>query len=234
MKLRHITRQAGFTLVEIAIVLVIIGVLLVGVLQGQEMVQNAKIKSGIAGMNGIGTAFNGYVDRYNRIPGDDTTVGTARGANWTNVDPGFGNGILNIPAANTFIASTATASTATIETPALWGQLRASGFVETGDMSTAPLTRASPKNPWGGSYGIFAETTATATVINNIPSTYKVCMSRVPGAAARAIDAQLDNGTPNTGAVRAIGVVSSAADTAPVTSSTAYNEDQYYTICKKM
>ena len=38
-------RQAGFTLVEIAIVLVIIGLLLGGVLKGQELVNNAKVKN---------------------------------------------------------------------------------------------------------------------------------------------------------------------------------------------
>ncbi len=38
-------RQHGFTLVEIAIVLVIIGLLLGGVLKGQEMIENARIKS---------------------------------------------------------------------------------------------------------------------------------------------------------------------------------------------
>ena len=37
-------RQSGFTLVEIAIVLVIIGLLIGGVLKGREMITNAKIK----------------------------------------------------------------------------------------------------------------------------------------------------------------------------------------------
>ena len=53
MKLQKVARQAGFTLVEIAIVLVIIGLLLVGVLQGQEMIENTKTKSIVNDMKAI-------------------------------------------------------------------------------------------------------------------------------------------------------------------------------------
>jgi len=49
-------QQAGFTLVEIAIVLVIIGLLLGGILKGQEMITQAKIKNLINDMNGITAA----------------------------------------------------------------------------------------------------------------------------------------------------------------------------------
>ena len=37
--------QSGFTLIEIAIVLVIIGLLLGGVLKGQELINSAKVKN---------------------------------------------------------------------------------------------------------------------------------------------------------------------------------------------
>ena len=50
--------QSGFTLVEIAIVLVIIGLLLGGVLKGQEMIENARIKSIVNDMNGVSAAYN--------------------------------------------------------------------------------------------------------------------------------------------------------------------------------
>src|SRR5438270_6983180 len=64
-------RQHGFTLVEIAIVLVIIGLLLGGILKGQEMITQAKIKNSIADFSGISAAYHGYQDRYRAIPGDD-------------------------------------------------------------------------------------------------------------------------------------------------------------------
>lgn len=38
-------RQSGFTLIEIAIVLVIIGLLLGGILKGQELINSARVKN---------------------------------------------------------------------------------------------------------------------------------------------------------------------------------------------
>src|SRR5215831_882779 len=71
--------QAGFTLVEIAIVLVIIGLLLGGILKGQEMITQAKIKNVMADMTGVSAAMYGYQDRYRALPGDDKNAGTAGG-----------------------------------------------------------------------------------------------------------------------------------------------------------
>src|SRR5262245_65778267 len=66
--------QKGFTLVEIAIVLVIIGLLLGGILKGQEMITQAKIKNVIADITGVSAAMYGYQDRYRALPGDDRSA----------------------------------------------------------------------------------------------------------------------------------------------------------------
>src|SRR5712671_5490018 len=79
----------GFTLVEIAIVLVIIGLLLGGILKGQEMITQAKIKNVIADMSGVSAAMYGYQDRYKSLPGDDKNA-NRWGANIGNAD-----GIIN-------------------------------------------------------------------------------------------------------------------------------------------
>src|SRR3981189_1761296 len=88
-----IRKAQGFTLVEIAIVLVIIGVLLGGILKGQEMITQAKIKNVVADFSGISAAYHGYQDRYCAIPGDDPNAASR----WTNtplVVSGDGNGIV--------------------------------------------------------------------------------------------------------------------------------------------
>src|SRR4029453_14121815 len=68
--------QTGFTLVEIAIVLVIIGLLLGGILKGQEMITQARIKNVVNDFNGITAAYFAYQDRYRAVPGDDVGAAT--------------------------------------------------------------------------------------------------------------------------------------------------------------
>ena len=84
------SKQRGFTLIEIAIVLVIIGLLVGGVLQGQELINNSRVKQAVKDMNGTAAAVFAYQDRYGRIPGDDGPAPTlaARGASWTAVGAG--------------------------------------------------------------------------------------------------------------------------------------------------
>ena len=68
--------QSGFTLVEIAIVLVIIGLLLGGVLKGQELVNNAKVKNLANDFRGISSFVYAYQDRFRALPGDDAAANT--------------------------------------------------------------------------------------------------------------------------------------------------------------
>src|SRR3954467_11620070 len=60
----------GFTLIEIAIVLVIIGLLLGGVLKGQELITGARVRNLIGQQDGIKAAYFGFLDRYRALPGD--------------------------------------------------------------------------------------------------------------------------------------------------------------------
>ena len=64
-------RQQGFTLVEIAIVLVIIGLLLGGVLKGQSLIDSAKAKNIIQQANALSAAVSAYQDKFHALPGDD-------------------------------------------------------------------------------------------------------------------------------------------------------------------
>jgi prepilin-type N-terminal cleavage/methylation domain-containing protein len=63
--------QDGFTLVEIAIVMVIIGLLIGGVLKGQAMVQNAKVKRVAKQMDEVRAAVMAFYDKYGMYPGDE-------------------------------------------------------------------------------------------------------------------------------------------------------------------
>lgn len=225
MKQRRFSRQSGFTLVEIAIVLVIIGLLLGGVLKGQELIENAKVKGAVSELNGIAAANYGYVDRFRRIPGDDGALATltARGGSWTGLPAagaGNNNGILGpITAANTF--------TGAGEGGSFWNQLRASGLI-TGNPADVGVA-ALPRNAFNGVTGVMTD--PLVAVMGGMPGT-KVCMSQVPGKAARALDTQLDDGVGNTGSLRATAGVAAVANTVPGAAVAAYNDDTVYTICR--
>jgi prepilin-type N-terminal cleavage/methylation domain-containing protein len=62
--------QAGFTLVELAIGLVIIGLLIGAILGGAQMIKNAKIKRQVNDLQGLYGAVYTYFDRFLQLPGD--------------------------------------------------------------------------------------------------------------------------------------------------------------------
>jgi prepilin-type N-terminal cleavage/methylation domain-containing protein len=211
--------QKGFTLVEMAIVLVIIGLLLGGVLKGQELIDNSKIKNTINDLKGISAANNGYFDRFRAQPGDDGAIAAlqARGGAWATITlAGNANGILNVTAAQTF--------TAAGENATFFQHVRAAGFLA-GDHTLAATVAALPINAFGGVMGV------TGTAVTGMPVDGKyVCASRVPGKAARAIDTSMDNGDPDSGTIMATTAVA-GANTAPGAAATVYVDTAVYTLC---
>ncbi|MGE5130580.1 MAG: prepilin-type N-terminal cleavage/methylation domain-containing protein [Sphingomonadaceae bacterium] len=213
--------QKGFTLVEIAIVLVIIGLLLGGILKGQEMITQAKIKNVIADFSGISAAYHGYQDRYRAIPGDDK--GASR---WTSIS-GLGDG-------DGHLTGLYNSATATDESRLWWEDLRRSGFI-TGTGNGQPLNAVS------GMIGVQTGNGAAtpAQVLNGATVDgflgLIICSANLPDKIAIAVDTQMDDGVPNAGTVRAqlnVGLNPTIATTA----DTAYAEtgNNFYTICRSL
>jgi len=69
-KFKNKTGISGFTLVELSIVIVIIGFLVAGIAAGSNMVKQAQLRSVITDIQSYQTAYNGFIGRYNKAPGD--------------------------------------------------------------------------------------------------------------------------------------------------------------------
>jgi len=210
-------RQTGFTLVELAIVLVIIGLLLGGVLKGQEMIENGKIKNLKNDVQGMTAAYYAYRDRYNAIPGDDNhALGRWPAANGNAAAVnGDSNGLVGT-------VNAWTVCPAATENCYFMQDLRYAGLI-TGTPNTND-----PVHVYGGAmrviqYDVNVAGTAVSVGLN-------LCFGNLPAKAAEAIDAGFDDGLPNTGAVRA--AVGAANTTPLVAAAAAYIEGNFYTVCK--
>lgn len=67
-------RISGFTLVELAIVMTIIGLLIGGILKGQQMIRNAQVTATIKEINSVLAATEGFRDKFAQLPGDMVTA----------------------------------------------------------------------------------------------------------------------------------------------------------------
>jgi prepilin-type N-terminal cleavage/methylation domain-containing protein len=201
-------KDAGFTLVEIAIVLVVIGLLLGAILAGQEIVTNAQVRSSINEYNSVASAMFVYQDRYRRRPGDDNAANTR----WLSTGPGGaalpGNG-------DGLIAGSYETGDHTEETGIFWHHLRNDGLVPGSHDSTAFSTSfALPGNAFNGSIGV-QENAFNGNVLDTV-----ICQSNIPAQAAAMIDTRIDDGDgagggSDTGALQGAGGID--ADAVPVT-----------------
>jgi prepilin-type N-terminal cleavage/methylation domain-containing protein len=211
--------QQGFTLVEIAIVLVIIGLLLGGILKGQEMITQAKIKNVVADFSGISAAYYGYQDRYRAIPGDDNNAGTR----WSGATPGNGNGVV----AGTY---NATCATATDESCQWWDHLRRAGFV-------AGNGKQQPFNAVTGIIGVQTGDGAATTgpALGGFAGLI-VCSAGLPDKIAIAVDTQMDDGAIGTGTVRGQLQTAPNPAIAAAAATSAYAETgvNVYALCRAL
>ncbi len=183
----------GFTLIEIAIVLVVIGLLLGGVLKGQELITGARVRSLIAQQDGIKAAFFGFQDRFRALPGDYTAASS-------NIDcsggcpDGNGNGRIEKGDGGT-----------PHEEIFVWAHLSGAGFLNGSYVAAADTDTATddntPKSPYGaylefvhdGIYGS-GTTTTPGTLKHNLKTG-----NQIPVEILAEIDRKIDDGRPDSG-----------------------------------
>lgn len=208
-------RQSGFTLIEIAIVLVIIGLLLGGILKGQELINSARVKNLATDFRNIPLFIYGYQDKFRSLPGDDSAAdthvsGTVATTPGTAADRG--NGVID---------GNWNSTTATDESYLFWQHVRLAGLAP-GSTDTA-ATNYPPVNALGGRIGV-----QSAKPFAGINGTYFICSTGILGKYAKQLDTQLDDGNTETGSMMA--GTSTGPAVAP-TPAASFSDSATYTVC---
>ena len=212
--------QGGFTLVEIAIVLVIIGLLLGGVLKGQELINSAKVKNLINDFKTVPLFIYGYQDKFRALPGDDAKITEHLGSAASSA----GVTLLTVTAAtqgNGRIEGNYNSSTGTDETVAFWQQVRLANLAS-GSTAFTSIAGDMPVNADGGRIGV-----QSTVPITGMTGSYFVCSEGVQGKFAKQIDITMDDGNTAGGSVRVAagpyaGTALAAVATTAIVDSTTY------------
>lgn len=165
-------RQEGFTLVEIAIVMVIIGLLIGGVLKGQQMIKSAKVKRVAKMADEIRAAVNTFYDKYGMLPGDENSTTIPTG------DTGNGDGLGTITTGERFM----------VFEDLMNAKLISGNYDGVGDL---------PKHAFGGNvFGIYWVNPPGAPGTDHF-----IRFDTLPWDVCLEIDTKYDDGVFNTGSI---------------------------------
>jgi prepilin-type N-terminal cleavage/methylation domain-containing protein len=177
-------QQSGFTLIEIAIVLVIIGLLLGGVLKGQELITGARVRNLIQQQDGIKAAYFGFLDRYRALPGDYASAKTTISGATENGDA---DGVIELKGTGDVA-----------EHVLVWEHLSKAGFINGSYVyATTQTDASSPKNPYAGfmqliNDGVYGP--GSQSTRHNLKTG-----PQIPVEIVTELDRKVDDGAPYTG-----------------------------------
>ena len=183
-------KENGFTLIEIAIVLVIIGLLLGGVLKGQELITSARVRNLISQQDGVKAAFFGFLDRYRAYPGD------------------YSQAVANIPGCaacqngnnNGQITASGVAGATNHEQIVVWEHLSRAGFINGSyTYAAAESPSSAPTNPYGRYLQMIYD-----NVYDSAPTTRHNLKTgnQIPSDILAEVDRKVDDGVANGGSFR--------------------------------
>jgi prepilin-type N-terminal cleavage/methylation domain-containing protein len=204
-------RQSGFTLVEIAIVLVIVGLLLAGIIQGSALINSGTAKNLANELKTIPVYVYQYQDKFRALPGDDRAANAhVNGLNPPAASPGNGriDGAWDI-------------EDGVSESAIFWEHIRKAHLAAGPD--TIGAAGYYPTNVAGGRIGV-----SSVVPITGMSGSYFVCSGGVLGKYVKQMDTTLDDGNTAQGSVRAALVT--APGTAVATIGSA-DESQSYNVC---
>lgn len=206
--------QSGFTLVELAIVMIIIGLLIGGVLKGQELVNNARVTATIKLIESVGAASMGFKDRYGLMPGDvaATKVPGCGVGNTNNCVGGDENGSVGGVLGVDDVAWTSFLGTAgmRMETTQFWKHLSLTNFMGGVDPTSDPTApewgKTHPSTPMGGGAEFFYDAVTTIGFSGHIlrlslDGIFGEASGNLTPSQAFSIDRKMDDGNPDIGTI---------------------------------
>ena len=191
LTIRSKNRQGGFTLIEIAIVLVIIGLLLGGVLKGQELINTARVRALNNTVDGITAAWFSFQDRYRGFPGDYSQAAVNLPGVTTAAAANVGNGLVDTDEERAFV----------------WTHLQSAGYI-TGSFNGSAVAvdayRCSlatcPDNGFGSGMNLSYTTESKGAPAANAHEL--ITGSGIPVEVLAELDRKVDDGRPLTGAMQ--------------------------------
>jgi prepilin-type N-terminal cleavage/methylation domain-containing protein len=217
--------QSGFTLIELAMVLVIVGLLLGGVLKGQALINSAKVRNMATDFKNVQVYVYAYQDRFRALPGDDSLVATHLNGGTKATNGTQANGVIE-GAWNTAMDGD--------ESCVFWQHVRLAGLAPgVTAVNCAAGNTYQPRNADEGLIGIQGVSGFT-TITRNAASAAVtmsganvVCSAGVLGKYAKQLDTMLDDGEADTGSMR----VADPASTGQSITSSAIMDATPYTVC---
>jgi len=229
--------QQGFTLIELSIVLVIIGLIVGGILVGQDLIKGAEIRATVAQVEKYNSAVNTFRTKFNAMPGDipqaaAATFGLFQLTNAVPLGQGDGNGLIEGGASGSTLAQG--------ETLAFWrhlsdanlvdGQLGSTGNslivagtgVVTGAVTTVAQSLPPSKTTPTEYFVVFSAAGLNYYELMPIAGvaaagTYSYGTTGLTPIQSYNMDIKLDDGMPGTGIVIARGIA--AVNAAPTANS---------------
>lgn len=176
--IRKRTTLPGFSLIELAIVLIIVGLIAGGIFKGQDLLESARVRSVLSDIQRYRTAVSLYHDAFGYFPGDDPQAESKFGEKVKN---GNGDGLVSADEAINF-----------------WVHLNKAGHVQTSEPPSTKLggkvtVKANPRDGLVGNWFIFGSG-------NEGESDAPLFTPK----QASLLKSKADDGSPNEGIIRVV------------------------------
>lgn len=208
MKKTFSSKKSAFSLIELSIVLIVIGLLIAGITGGASLIRNSELRSAIGEARNYSVAVNAFYTQFNALPGDfnvemysGDTVGDNDGrieySNAASAAEGYlvWKDLSSIGA----IDSDITTHTAVTSAPTLGTNYPASKINSAGWAFDYNATTGVEQNVVVLTGPISAGTSANTLVNGTVVSS-----GAVTTADALSIDTKADDGVANNGRIRAV------------------------------